>query len=94
MARAFIARALGGGPRQEAKPKSGSGKMTMSPASKIRPLELVRAKLAEAEIPEARLIRWLKDRGAISAGTRGLQCVSPRRIEILLEQWEDVLDQL
>jgi hypothetical protein len=59
-----------------------------------RPIELLRQKLSQAEIPEATLIRWLKDRGAIPAGTPGLQCVSPKRIEIILESWEDVVDQL
>jgi hypothetical protein len=73
MARAFIARALGAGPCQEAKPKSEGWQLSTAHALQGRPADLVRARLAEARIPEATLIRLLKDRCAIPAGTPGLQ---------------------
>jgi hypothetical protein len=57
-------------------------------------LKLIRARLTDAGMTDARLIRWLKDRGAIPAGTRGLQCISTRRLEIIVEQWSEILPQL
>ena len=59
-----------------------------------RPIDLLRDRLAQAGISESALIRWLKGRGAIAAGTPGLQCISPRRLQIILDQWESVREQL
>jgi hypothetical protein len=59
-----------------------------------RPIDLLRQKLSQAEILESTLIRWLKDRAAIPAGTPGLQCVSPKRIQIILEEWDALRAQL
>jgi hypothetical protein len=49
-------------------------------------VELLRTRLEEAGTSEARLIRWLKDRGAIPVGTRGFQCIDTRQLEIILEE--------
>jgi hypothetical protein len=54
------------------------------------PIELLRTKLKEAGITEAQLIRWLKDVEAIAPGTPGLQCISPRRVAIIVENWDSI----
>jgi hypothetical protein len=59
-----------------------------------RPIDLLRERLAQAGIPESALIRWLKARHAIPPRTPGLQCISPKRLEILLQEWESVRAQL
>jgi hypothetical protein len=59
-----------------------------------RPIDLLRERLAQAGISESALIRWLKGRGAIPPRTPGLQCISPRRLKIILDQWESVREQL
>jgi hypothetical protein len=35
-----------------------------------------------------------KTRGAIPKGTPGLQCISPKRILLILDLWNEVRDQL
>jgi hypothetical protein len=59
-----------------------------------RPIDLLRQKLAKDNIAEFILIRWLKTRGAIPKGTPGLQCISPKRILLILDLWNEVRDQL
>jgi hypothetical protein len=54
------------------------------------PIDLLRIKLKEAGITEARLIRWLKEVEAIPSRTPGLQCISPRRLAIIVENWNSV----
>jgi hypothetical protein len=54
------------------------------------PIELLRIKLKQAGITEARLIRWLKEVEAIPGGTPGLQCISPKRLAIIVENWDSV----
>jgi hypothetical protein len=59
-----------------------------------RVLELLGAKLAEAGLTEGRLIAWLKEVEAVPRGIFALQSIPTRRLEILLEQWSEILPQL
>jgi hypothetical protein len=54
------------------------------------PIELLRTKLTETGITEAQLVRWLKEVEAIPYGTPGIQCISPKRLAIIVENWDSV----
>ena len=68
--------------------------VSAAPARHSGALKLLHATLADARITEARPTHWLKDRGAIPVGTRELQCITMRRIEIFLEKWHAGRTQL
>jgi hypothetical protein len=69
--------------------------VSAAPAAPRSALELLRSKLADSGITEARLICWLKDRDAIPVGARGLQCIATRRLKIISEECKDtILPQL
>jgi hypothetical protein len=68
--------------------------MSAAPSPHARALEALGAKLAEAGLTEGRLVAWLKDVDAIPPGVFALQSIPTRRLEILLEEWADVLEQL
>ena len=74
------------------KDNSGLARVRQSPHS--RALELLGEKLAEAGFSERQLLAWLKDREAVPAGIFALQSIPTRRLEILLEQWSEILPQL
>jgi hypothetical protein len=75
------------------KDNSGPARVRQSPHA--RALEALGAKLAEAGISERQLLGWLKKVQAEPPGIFALQSIPTRRLEILLEQWEDtILPQL
>jgi hypothetical protein len=74
------------------KDNSGPARVRQSPHS--RALELLGAKLAEAELTEGQLIAWLKNVDAVPSGIFALQSIPTRRLEILLQEWESVREQL
>jgi hypothetical protein len=53
----------------------------MSPHSRV--LQLLGAKLAEAEVSESQLIAWLKQRKAVPPGIFALQSIPRSKLEIL-----------
>jgi hypothetical protein len=59
-----------------------------------RALKELHAKLAEAQISEGQLLSWLKERGAVSDGVFALRSISAPKLQILVEQWSDILPQL
>jgi hypothetical protein len=76
--------------------RSNAGRRTdAAPSPHTVALNLLHAKLAEAELTEGQLLAWLKEREAVSPGIFALRSIPTRRLEILIEQWEDtVLPQL
>jgi hypothetical protein len=69
--------------------------MSAASGQHSKALELLNARLAEAGFSERQLLAWLKDREAVPPGIFALQSIPTRRLEILLEHWEDtILPQL
>jgi len=68
--------------------------MSAAPSPHSRALEALGAKLAEAGIAESQLLAWLKEVQAVPGGIFALQSIPTRRLEILLEQWSEILPQL
>jgi hypothetical protein len=68
--------------------------MSAAPSPHARALEALGAKLAEAELTEGQLIAWLKNVDAVPSGIFALQSIPTRRLEILLQEWESVREQL
>jgi hypothetical protein len=68
--------------------------MSAAPSPHARALEAVGAKLAEAGISERQLLGWLKKVQAVPAGIFALRSIRTRRLEVLLANWNDVLNQL
>ena len=57
-------------------------------------LKLPGEKLAEAGLTEGQLVAWLKNVDAVPHGIFALQSIPTRRLEILLENWNDILTKL
>ena len=57
-------------------------------------LELLGEKLAEAGIAESQLLAWLKEVEAVPPGIFALQSIQTSKLEILLQEWESVREQL
>jgi hypothetical protein len=74
------------------KDNSGLARVRQSPHS--RALEALGAKLTEAGLTEAQLLSWLKEVQAVPSGIFALQSIPTRRLEILLQEWESVREQL
>jgi hypothetical protein len=74
------------------KDNSGIARVRQSPHA--RALEALGAKLSEAGISERQFLSWLKKVRAVPSGIFALQSIPTRRLEILLEQWSEILPQL
>jgi len=57
-------------------------------------LETLHAKLLAAGLSEGRLLEWLKSREAVSDRIFALRSIPTRRLQILVEQWSEILPQL
>jgi hypothetical protein len=68
--------------------------LSAAPSPHSRALEALGAKLAEAGISESQLLGWLKKVQAVPVGIFALQSIPTRRLEILLQEWESVREQL
>jgi len=60
----------------------------------LKALKLLGEKLAEAGLTEGQLVAWLKNVDAVPSGIFALQSIPTRRLEILLQEWESVREQL
>jgi hypothetical protein len=74
--------------------KDNSGLARIRQGPHARALALLGERLSEAGIAERELLAWLKDREAVSARVFALRSIPTRRLEILLQEWESVREQL
>lgn len=68
--------------------------MSAAPSPHAVALRALNAKLAAAELTEGQLLAWLKDREAVPAGIFALRSIPTRKLQILVEQWSEILPQL